>query len=284
MRRASAGGSTPVIFSRSMSCLTHQSGSCRSGSFSGLPAPGRLSNSPRSIARRTWRSTHSACCSMRCAAESSSSSSSASGSGTGWGPWSPRPGAAAARPCSRGSTPTDGVSAVRPNSPRPCSPHVGPAVTPSGPRYHRRASRTGALSRIARPCPGRSRCTPPRPPGGMGPCRPCRHQPAAVHDLLQRAACPPGRRARRRRSSAVPVADGDRADRHVVLGHPELRAERRRLRPAGCRRSSRRAPRPRRSAASAARPSRCRCPSRAPASAPRRGPSSPCPAAAYRSR
>ena len=40
------------------SCFTHQSGSCLSGRFSGLPAPGRSSNSPRSIARWICRSTH----------------------------------------------------------------------------------------------------------------------------------------------------------------------------------------------------------------------------------
>ena len=78
LRSASAGGSTPVIRSRSIRPLTHQSGSCRSGSRSGLPAPGRLSNSPRAMAARTWCSTHSVCCSIRCRGASSSSASSAS--------------------------------------------------------------------------------------------------------------------------------------------------------------------------------------------------------------
>lgn len=54
--------------------LTHQSGSCgRSRPGIGLPAPGRLSKSPRCVACCTCRSTQSVCCSIRWAAAQSSS-------------------------------------------------------------------------------------------------------------------------------------------------------------------------------------------------------------------
>ena len=117
-------------------------------------------------------------------------------------------------------------------------------------------------------------------PDVTGSCRrgrptPVPLPPPAVHDLLERPAGPPCRRARRPRVLGA-VADGDGADRHVRLRHPELGAERRDPLAAGCRRSRRRAPRRPRSAGSAARPSRCRCASRAPASGAPRGPSSPC--------
>ncbi len=75
-----------MSFSRSISPLTHQSGSWVAPSPRiGLPAPGRSSKSPRSIALRTCRSTHSPCCSIRCAAASSLSGSSASAASSGSG-------------------------------------------------------------------------------------------------------------------------------------------------------------------------------------------------------
>ena len=72
-RTWSAGGRTPVMFSRSTNRLSHQSGSWRpSRSASGLPWPGRSSKSPRSMACRICRSTQVDCCSIfRRAAERS---------------------------------------------------------------------------------------------------------------------------------------------------------------------------------------------------------------------